>query len=276
MSHSVRPLARAAVGALLLVASRLPAQTAPPPPPPVPAPTPAPAPKPKPAPRRWTGGASVNGSILFGNSDQRVVGGRGTIGRADSVVQLTGDLQALYGDASVEGGRRTLIKRLWLGTLAMDYRPHDRTSPFVSGTFESNYEKRIVSRYSTGAGVKQTFVRSARTETSLSVALLDERTVPRSTTGPASPKRLTRWSWRGRVQHQFDEKVRVTHVTFWQPDASRLARYLLRSTTEVVYQATKKVGLTFSFLDSYDSEATARGARVNNDGQMMFGAAARW
>ena len=119
-------------------------------------------------------------------------------------------------------------------------------------------------------------MRTTRSETSLSLALLDERTVPRSSAPNPEPTRLTRWSARARVRHAIDERIRVSHVTFWQPSARAVSRYLVRSTTDVEYAVTRTVGVSLSFLDNYDGEARSRGARVNNDGQLLFGMSARW
>ncbi len=226
--------------------------------------------------RRWSGTAQADGSVLFGNSDQRVLGARGSLARADSVMRLDLSLQALYGDARVEGERREVTKRLWLGALSLDYRPDAAVSPFVSATFESSLEKRIAARTSLGVGAKRTFVRSARSEASLSLALLDERTVPTPAAPASDVTRLTRWSARARFRHALDERLRISHVTFWQPAARALSSFVVRSTTEAQYALTSSLGMSLSFLDNYDSQARARGARVNNDGQLLFGVSARW
>ena len=230
----------------------------------------------EPAPRRWTGTAAANGSVLFGNTDQRVLGGRATLTRADSLVEVDGSVQALYGDTEREDGQREVTKRLWLGTLSVDYRPAARVSPFVFGTAESSLEKQLAARYSVGVGAKRTFVRTARSDASLSLALLDERTVPRDDAPAPGSTRLTRWSLRARVRHAFDDRLRVSHVTYWMPSAAAASRFLIRSTTDAEYAVREGVALSVSLLDNYDSEAVARGARVNNDGQLLLGVSARW
>jgi hypothetical protein len=226
--------------------------------------------------RVWSGGAQANASVFFGNAEQRVLGGRATIARADSALELRGDLQTIYGDAAVGREPRQVTKRLWLGTATLDYRPLGRTSPFVFATAESNYEKRIAARYSAGVGAKQTFVRTERTETSLSLALLDEQTVPRDSVVTLATTRVARWSWRARARHAFDDRVRVSHVTFWRPRVETAANYLVLSTTDLEYRITRAVSLSLSFIDNYDSEAPRRGARAYNDGQLLFGVAGTW
>lgn len=228
------------------------------------------------APRRWTGSAQANASVFFGNSEQRVIGGRATLARADSALEVSADVQTLYGDASLAGGPRAVTKRLWLATTSADLRPFARWSPFAFGSAESNYEKRIASRYSAGLGAKHTFIRTERTESSLSLALLDEHTVPTRRVQGLSASRLTRWSWRARVRHAFDDRLRVSHVTFWRPSVRTTTRFVVLSTTELEYRLTRVVALTLSLLDSYDSEAVRRGARTYNDGQLLFGLMASW
>ena len=226
--------------------------------------------------RAWSGSAQINGSLYFGNNDQIILGGRTSFGRADSTLETRTDLQALYGAASVGDEPRQVTKRLWLGSFTADYRPFAPTSPFVFASIESSLEKRIEVRYSGGIGAKQTFVRTERTESSLSVALLGERTVPRDTTVTLPTRTLARWSLRARARHAFDDRLRFSHVTFWQPSTGRVSNFLVRSTTELEYRLNRLVGLTLSFQDSYDSEARVRGAREYNDGQFLVGATASW
>lgn len=224
----------------------------------------------------WSGTVQANGSVLFGNTEQRIVGGKVTVARGDSVMELGAELQTLYGESSVEGQDPQVVKRLWLGALTFDWRPHARLSPFMFGSVESNLEKRIAQRYSLGIGAKQTFLSTETTETSLSVALLEERTVPRAEAPDPSAVRLERWSLRGRVRHAFNDRVRASHVTFWKPEVRATDRYLIQSTSELILQLTEAMSFSILLVDNYDSEARTRGARVYNDGQLLFGIAAKW
>ncbi len=223
---------------------------------------------------RWSGTAQVNGSLLFGDTEQRVAGARGTLSRADSVVEWNSSLQTLYGEASLADGNRLVVKRLWLGSLTADWRPNSVWSPFVLATVETNLEKRIASRYNAGAGVKYTVISTDRTDLSLSAALLDERV--RIDREGATVTRLTRWSTRFRVRHQFDDRTRFSHTTFWRPSATAIERYLVQSNTEFAVGVTRRTALTLSVLNNYDSEAIGRGARTYNDGQLLLGLSASW
>ncbi len=224
--------------------------------------------------RRWSGSVQANGNLLFGDTEQRTFGGRTTLARADSVLEFSGALQALYGEASLGGGERTVIKRLWLGAVNADWHPQARWSPFLLATVETNFEKRIASRYNAGLGVKYTAYRAEQTELSLSVALLDERI--RSLGVSAASSRLTRWSTRLRVRQPLGERARLSHVTFWRPSATAIDRFLVQSTTELSVGLSTRTALTVSLLDIYDSEAVGRGARSYNDGQLLLGVTASW
>jgi hypothetical protein len=260
---STPPLAPLAALALLVVAGPLSGQA------------------PAAAPRRWSGGVQANGTLLFGNAEQRVVGGRATLSRADSTIEVDGSLQTLYGDATAEDGPREVTKRLWLASLSADWRPHALLSPFLIAGYESSLEKRIATRASVGAGAKRTFVRSARSEASLSVALLDERTVARldaEATAAGDPRvvRVTRWSARARMQHGLDRRLRLTHVTFYRPRVRTASDFVVQSTSEARYTMTRSLNASLSLLVNHDSEATRRGARVATDGQVLFGLGAGW
>jgi hypothetical protein len=86
----------------------------------------------------WSGSAQLNGSLLFGDTEQRLLGGRVTLSHRDSTYEFGGSVQSLYGEASVPGAGRRVIKRLWLGSLTADWRPQSRWSPFVLATVETN------------------------------------------------------------------------------------------------------------------------------------------
>jgi hypothetical protein len=217
----------------------------------------------------------ANGSLLYGDSEQRSFGGRLALSHADSTFEFSGSLQSLYGEASTSGVERAVVKRLWLGSLNADWHPRARWSPFLLATVETNLEKRLASRYNAGIGVKYTAIGTDASDLSVSVALLDERIRTLDGDGVGS-RRLTRWSTRLRLRHAFDGRTRLSHVTFWRPAATNIDRFLVQSTTELAVGLSARTALTISLLDIYDSEAVARGARSYNDGQLLLGVSASW
>ena len=67
------------------------------------------------------------------------------------------------------------------------------------------------------------------------------------------------------------DKLSVAHTTFYKPIVTDFNRYVITSTTQARYSVASAVSLTATFVDNYDSEAAKRGARVNNDGQLLLG-----
>ena len=67
------------------------------------------------------------------------------------------------------------------------------------------------------------------------------------------------------------DRVSLAHTTFYKPVVTDFGRYVITSITQARYSVASAVGLTATFIDNYDSEAGARGARVNNDGQLLLG-----
>lgn len=225
-------------------------------------------------PQVWSGSAQANGSLLFGNTDQRVASTTLALARTDSTFELSASAQGLYGDASFDDGQRQVTRRLALGTLAADWRPYARLSPFILATVERNLEKRLRGRYNVGLGGKLTILDSPASEVSVSVALLDERIDPQDGDQPTT--RLTRWSNRLRLRRQLNDRVRVSNVTFWRPALISINRYVVQSTSELAIDVTRRTAFTVSFFNLYDSEAVSRGAQAYNDGQLLFGVSANW
>jgi hypothetical protein len=219
----------------------------------------------------WSGSIDASGTILFGNASERVLATRLQLGRADSTVEVRGDSRLRYSDAPADSGGRRVSGRAWLVSLALDYLPFARYSPFAFGSVESNLQLRLTRRASAGAGAKRTFVNRDDAEASVSLALLGERTRARNRAGIDSTTSRARWSLRARARRHFAHGVRASHVTFYQPSVATLEEYSIRSTTSVAVDLTSAVALTATLEDTYDSEARPRGARSNNDGQLVFG-----
>lgn len=218
----------------------------------------------------WSIENEVSGSLFFGNTRQTLVTGRTSVARADSAYELKGNVRFTYGESSNEDDEAFVSKRSWLGSLNYDHRPFGRYSTFLISTLETSFEKRIDFRYDFGIGEKLTFVRTATTRADISLALLGERTYLPQPVLDAT-ENLLRWSGRARYQRQMNDRVRVSHETFYRPVVDEFDRFTLRSTTSIAIQLASFANLNFSFLDNYDSEARDRGARSNNDGQLVLG-----
>lgn len=230
----------------------------------------------------WSGSVEASGSVLFGNASDRLFAGRVQLGRADSTLEVRSDARFSYAESTTGEGGRAVTGRTVFASLATDYLPFSRYSPFWFGSAESSLQQQIASRYATGAGGKLTFYeRDPDDEASVSLALLAERTQPRRTSatvsdGDVEERWRARWSLRPRWKRRLSKGVRVTHVTFYQPAVNRIARYTINSTSTLAADLTSAIALTVTFHDTYDSDARGRGARRNNDGQLLFGVRAGW
>ena len=219
-----------------------------------------------------------SGNVLFGSARGRLVAGGASAERADSVLEFRGDGTFTYADTRTEDagegtrGRREVTARSSRASMALDYRPYGRVSPFWFGATESSLQQRVARRWSSGAGAKLTLHRRDEDEASVSLAMLYERTrtLDPEPFAPALDTRA-RWSLRARVRRRLAPAVYLSHVTFYQPTVGRLGRYTADSNTSIDVTLTEGLALTATLRDRYDSEARRRGSVSNHDGQILFG-----
>lgn len=217
--------------------------------------------------------AELSASLFFGNTEQTLALMRTAVERSDSSYALRSELRFNYGETEDDSGDQHVSRRSWLGTLNLDWRPLDAQSQFVLAMVESSLEKRIDLRYSGGVGQKVALVRGERTLVDISLALLAERTLTADTPeGVANPNELlARWSARFRARHEFSDRVSFRSETFYRPAFDAAGRFTFTTTTSLGYQMARFLQLRIAFQDNYDSEARSRGARTNNDGELVIG-----
>lgn len=240
-----------------------------------------PSPQPAKPPTRWHGAADLNGTILYGAANQRVLGGAiGTL-RLDPEYELRFDLTGGYGDSrNQDTGVRSVIARNVRASGAYDLHPHDRTSPFALGSAESNFQQRYKSRVAAGIGAKQTLWRPDSVidgfvqDASISLAVLAEDTrllddAPAASKATAGSR--VRYSLRARYRKRINKTIRFSHITLYQPTVNNLNRYTLDAVTELAVPVRAKLQLTIAHRERLDSEAVKRGAPSIRDGQIVFG-----
>ena len=214
--------------------------------------------------------AEANANLSFGNVDQSTMLTRLGASSVDSLLELTTDGFFTYGETRVDG-TPSVNKRSWGASLNANLRPFSQLTPFMLASIESSLEKRIVRRYSGGGGAKLTFVKNAATSSDLSLALLAERTV----TAPSDTQRVekvyARYSARYQLLRKVDDRVNFSLLTFYRPEFSTLRRFTSSANVALTYKLAKALALKATFVDNYDSEARGRGARSNNDGDVLFG-----
>ena len=225
----------------------------------------------------WDIKGEVSANLFFGNTEQVLVATRADIGHADSTFELSGGVRFSYGETTVHETptateQSVVSNRAWLVNVSFNWHPFARISPFLSAAVESSLEKRIDARYSGGMGGKVSVLRNERSDVNVSLALLGEQLNVAGAGAPAPPDdALVRWSARLQVEHQISDRVSVRNETFYRPEFAELDQFTFTTRASLAYQFSELLSMTLSFLDDYDSEAEARGARSNNDGQIVFG-----
>lgn len=229
----------------------------------------------------WDGEAELGANIFFGNQDQSLVSSRLELGHADSTWDLSGAGRFTYGRASNEEGEGRLTHRSWNLGGAADYLPFATVSYFGVLGAESSFQREIDLRLTGGGGIKYTFVRSDASLFDTSVALLAERTTfdlpppvepvgPEADGEPEDTETIARLSTRVRARRSIDDdRITLESVAFWRPAADDFGRYVVESANSAAYAVTEDVKVKVSLIDVYDSEAEDRGARSNNDGQLL-------
>lgn len=188
----------------------------------------------------------------------------------DSTLDVSFDAGFIYGETQLDDGP-TVTKRSWQGSLSADFLPFSRVTPFMLASIESSLEKRIVRRYSGGGGAKLVFVKRDGFSSDVSLALLAERSVLAPSDSEQTESVYARYSARYRIERKLDDRVTATLVTFYRPEFKEFHRFTTTVNAAVTYRLVRALALKASFLDNYDSEARARGARSNNDGEVLFG-----
>lgn len=226
----------------------------------------------------WDGEAEIGANVFFGNQDQSLVNARLELGHADSTWDVSGASRFTYGRASDEEGHGRLTHRSWSLSGTADWLPFATVSYFGVAGAESSFQREIDLRLTGGGGVKYTFVRSDASLFDASVALLAERTrfdvapasLPPGVDEPEETETIARLSTRVRAKRSIDDdRITFESVTFWRPAAEDFGRYVVESANSAAYAVTESVRFKVSLIDTYDSEAEDRGARSNNDGQLL-------
>lgn len=218
----------------------------------------------------WKRSMELAGSLFIGNKPQAVLTTRGMASHRDSTFQLTTEGRFTYGESNRDGARE-VSQRLWFASTTLDVWPYAGHSPFLLGTVESSFERRIDLRISGGLGHKMTFVSNERSLANLSVAMLGEHSRLPDAEGNVTTQDLARISLRVRTRRKLGERAEVAHESFYRPEYASMTNFTVSNSLSAGYKMNDKVALKVSYLDNYDSEARGRGARSNYDGQVVVG-----
>ena len=229
----------------------------------------------------WERSLEVAGNYLYGNNEQAVFSTRTSVARRNARWEMRLDGRFLVG-ASNRAGDRVMDRRSWLVGANVDYRPNDLWSEFFLASAERSFELRVDRRVTAGAGVKYVIDCDTIYRLDMSVALLGEaNALPQPVAGqtgaaPIVRNELARLSGRLRYRNQFTDRLNFDMVTWYRPELAALDRFLASGTVGVQYQVNRIAGLRFSVQHDYDSLARSRGARSNQNGQVLVGVNTRF
>lgn len=223
---------------------------------------------------RWRGQADLGASFFFGNTEQTLVTTRTAGAHATERLEIASEASFTYGEVTTQEDDQQVNRRSWLVKLGASFHPMENVSPFATGAIESSLEKRLDLRYSLGLGANLNLVARDQSKLDFSIAALAERTIAslsESADTTDRRTRLLRGSARLRAEHAINQHVRFTSETTYQPALRAFDRFTVQSLTSLAYQMHRLLAFTVSLRDSYDSDARTRGARENNEGEVVLG-----
>jgi len=215
----------------------------------------------------------IAGSYFFGNTRQTVASTRAQFERSDSGFTFRTLARFNYGELTQDLVGTTVNKRSWEAGANYDVRPYADFTPFVKALVESSLENRIARRVSAGVGSRYNIVRRPGTDVIFSVSAAGERTEPLMPAGAPAVEATTlaRGSSELRLRREFSPTVGFTMETRYQPALTEPDDYTITSINTLKVRLARFAALTLTVRDNYDNQAVTRGARVNNDGEVLVG-----
>jgi hypothetical protein len=221
----------------------------------------------------WSWEVEAGGNVFFGEVKQTTFTAGAAVEKADSAYELSASLRFDYGETvDPETGASVVSRRSWLVAGSLDWTPMARWSPFLFGTGERSFEKRIDVRYDVGIGLKHTISSDGTDRIDLSAATLAEQTFPEDSgeSGPSSDL-LARLSFRFRLRQTLgDDRLRFDTRNYYSPEIGNGSNYTFRSLNSLDYRLTSIVSVGVNFDYDYDSLAQQRGARSNDSGKLYL------
>ena len=213
----------------------------------------------------------LSGNLFFGNTRQLLTTSRVGYEQVDSGYQTRTEGRFNYGQTKNAEDVTEVSKRSWIVSASADLRPFQAVVPFGQAMLESSLEKKIDRRYSVGTGARYNIIRSPATDVIVSLGVLGERTRVMDAPPGVEEEGVGRGLTTLRIRRKFSDRVNFTSESGYQPALRSFARYTFSSDNSLQFKMSKHMSFTFSLRDSYDSEAMSRGARTNNDGELVVG-----
>jgi hypothetical protein len=114
-------------------------------------------------------------------------------------------------------------------------------------------------------------VRTTGTDAIVSLGVAGEQTASLPPGDSAGTITLARATTNLRLRRDLTPRVSVTSETTYQPALTDSDDYTILSINALKMRLARFAALTLTFRDNYDNRAVARGARVNNDGELLVG-----
>jgi hypothetical protein len=213
----------------------------------------------------------LSGNYFFGNTRQLLATSRLGYEKVDSTWQTRTEGRFTYGQTKNDSNVTFVSKRSWITNASVDLHPFAAVVPFVQAVLESSLEKKIERRYSGGTGARYNVVRSPLMDVIVSLGALAERTQLMEAAPGTSDATLARGLATLRVRKEFGERVSFVSESGYQPALKEFESFTFNSDNSLRFKMSKRMSFSFSLRDSYDSDATLRGARTNNDGEFVVG-----
>jgi hypothetical protein len=201
----------------------------------------------------------LSGNVFFGNTRQILASLRAEHERVDSSQAVRLQTRYNYGQTTTDED------------VSYDWRPFGDFAPYLRAELESSFEQRIDRRVNAGTGARMNVIRDSLTDLILSVGVSGERTMSLPPGDTAGVVTLARGSTRLRLRRVFNSRVSLTSENAYSPALTESGDYTILSLTTLKVKLASFASLTLSLRDGYDSRAVRRGARSNNEGQVLAG-----
>ena len=221
----------------------------------------------------WDGEVELGASFLFGANEQSLVASRFKAGHADSSWEKAGEGRFQYGTSTDDLGESHLSNRAWNLDATVVYLPFAVLSYFASAGVESSFQRKIDTRWTGGGGIVYNLIRDATTQVDLRAGLLAEKTAFDADVAvdPGAEDLLARATARLHGKHAIDDdRIVLESETTYRPELDDFGRYVVATSNSAAYLLTETFALKLSLVDVYDTEAAARGANSDHDGQVLI------
>lgn len=212
----------------------------------------------------YSGAISFSGYYQSGNTNKFYIEGKGDIKRASEDLEMI--IAGTYGYGE---NRMKKEDNLFSGIFTADLFYQRRLSPFLLQVLEYNFAKGIDLRSQSGAGLKYVVIPASSNKTSISLALIYDKTNLFSKPGNYDNQNL-RFSLRLKSKQElFDSRLILNAVAFYQPEVNDFSKRNVRFEGGIDMKITKRVFGVVNYIYSFDDVVSIGRKRADN--KLTFG-----